>query len=59
MQLESLDGRSSPVNPVITDERLNLLWPQPSSVQQLAGEPILIPEKMPLSVSPGKESVHK
>lgn len=50
--------RISPVPPVITDERLNLLWPQPKLVQQLSQILNVFPHRMSLSVSPGKHSVH-
>ena len=50
---------SSPVPPLITDERLNLLWPQPKHIQQLAGNPCQFRKRMALSVSPGPISVHK
>ena len=50
---------SSPVPPLITDERLNLLWPQPKHIQQLAGHPCQFRKRMALSVSPGPISVHK
>ena len=49
----------SPVPPLITDERLNLLWPQPKHIQQLAGHPCQFRKRMALSVSPGPISVHK
>ena len=49
----------SPVPPLITDERLNLLWPQPKHIQQLAGNPCQFRKRMALSVSPGPISVHK
>lgn len=56
----SLSARaSSPVPPVITDERLNLLWPPPSVVRQLAGEPIVFPKDMQLTVSTGGTDIHK
>ena len=50
---------SSPVPPLITDERLNLLWPQPKHIQQLSGNPCQFRKRMALSVSPGPISVHK
>ena len=50
---------SSPVPPLITDERLNLLWPQPKHIHQLAGNPCQFRKRMALSVSPGPISVHK
>ena len=56
---ELLSSRLSPLPPVITDERLNLLWPQPMLIRQLSGEPFVYPKQLPLTVSPGKESVHK
>jgi hypothetical protein len=49
----------SPIPPVITDERFNLLWPQPKHMHQLSDDLNLFPNKMSVSVSPGKESIHK
>ena len=50
---------SSPVPPVITDERLNLLWPQPKHIHQLSGVPCRFRKRLTLSVSPGPVSVHE
>lgn len=44
---------------MVTDERLNKLWPQPKSIRQLSGEPVPFPDVLPLTVSPGGESVHR
>ena len=55
----SLNGPISPLAPVITDERLNLIWPQPSLVKQLTGEPFVFPNQMPLTVSGSSLSIHK
>ena len=51
--------RSSPVPPLITDERLNLIWPQPKHVHQLAGTPCQFQKRLALSVSPGPVSIHE
>ena len=50
---------TSPIPPLITDERLNLLWPQPKHVHQLSGNACRFKKRMALSVSPGPVSVHK
>eukprot|EP00095_Tigriopus_kingsejongensis_P012477 maker-scaffold323_size206388-snap-gene-1.15 protein:Tk12477 transcript:maker-scaffold323_size206388-snap-gene-1.15-mRNA-1 annotation:"Tankyrase-1" len=52
-------GRLSPLPPVITDERLNLLWPQPQFMRQLNGEPLAFPNELPMTISPGVVSIHK
>lgn len=52
-------NRFSPLPPVITDERLNLLWPQPQFIRQLHGEPRIFPNELPMTISPGIESIHK
>ena len=54
-------SRLSPLPPVVTDERLNKLWPQPKSIRQLSGEPAPYPAVLPLTISPGigGESVHR
>ena len=53
-------SRLSPLPPVVTDERLNKLWPQPRSIRQLSGEPVPYPPVLPLTISPsGGESVHR
>ena len=56
-------SRLSPLPPVVTDERLNKLWPQPKSIRQLSGEPVPYPTVLPLTISPGGgaagESVHR
>ncbi|TRY72713.1 hypothetical protein TCAL_01136 [Tigriopus californicus] len=52
-------NRFSPLPPVITDERLNLLWPQPQFIRQLHGEPKIFPNELPMTVSPGIVSIHK
>ena len=54
-------SRLSPLPPVVTDERLNKLWPQPKSIRQLSGEPVPYPAVLPLTISPGigGESVHR
>ncbi len=59
--MESLLLRaSSPLAPVITDERLNYLWPQPTVIKQLQAEPVVFPKELQLSVSPGSDfPVHK
>ena len=46
---------------MVTDERLNKLWPQPKSIRQLSGEPVPYPAVLPLTISPGigGESVHR
>ncbi len=49
----------SPVPTVITDERFNLLWPRPKHIQQLSDDLNLFPNKMTLSVSSGKISIHR
>ena len=53
------EAASSPTPPLITDERLNLLWPQPKHVQQLSGDICWFPRHIILSVAPSTESVHK
>ena len=55
----SHSSRLSPLPPVITDDRLNILWPQPSFIRQLGSEPCLFPDELPMTVSPGRESIHK
>ena len=57
----TFDGveRSSPVPPLITDERLNLIWPQPKHVHQLAGTPCRFRKRLTLTVSPGPVSIHE
>jgi hypothetical protein len=50
---------SSPVPTLITDERLNLLWPQPKHIHQLSGVPCRFRKRLALSVSPGPVSVHE
>jgi hypothetical protein len=47
---------------VITDERLNLLWPQPTFMRQLTSSDEQLnrfPKKLTLAISPGKLSVHQ
>ena len=58
-QRSAVSSRLSPLPPVVTDERLNKLWPQPKSIRQLSGEPVPYPDVLPLTVSPGGESVHR
>ncbi len=49
-----------PLPPVITDERLNRLWPQPNTIKQLEAEPVVFPKDLQLTVSPGSHfPVHK
>jgi hypothetical protein len=55
-------ARVSPLPSVITDERLNLLWPQPTWMQQLSSADERInrfPPKLRLTLSPGKHSIHQ
>ena len=49
----------SPVPPVITDERFNLLCPQPKRMNQLSDEQNFFPDRMTISISPGKHSIHE
>ena len=49
----------SPVPPVITDERFNLLCPQPQHMQQLSDKLNYFPDRMTISISPGKFSIHE
>ena len=49
----------SPVPPVITDERFNLLCPQPKHMNQLSDEQNFFPDRMTISISPGKHSIHE
>jgi len=48
----------SPVPPVITDERFNLLCPQPKQIHQLSDEQNFFPDRMTISISPGRHSIH-
>lgn len=52
-------GPLSPVPPVITDERFNLLCPQPKHMHQLSDELNLFPDRMTISISAGKHSIHE
>ena len=49
----------SPVPPVITDERFNLLCPQPKQIHQLSDEQNFFPDRMTISISPGRHSIHE
>ena len=49
----------SPVPPVITDERFNLLCPSPKHMHQLSDEVNFLPERMTISISPGIHSIHE
>ena len=51
--------RSSPIPPLITDERLNLIWPQPKHVNQLAGAHCHFRKRLALTVAPGPVSIHE
>ena len=51
--------RSSPIPPLITDERLNLIWPQPKHVNQLTGAPCHFRKRLALTVAPGPVSIHE
>ncbi len=61
LQRDSLLLRaSSPLAPVITDERLDFLWPRPAVVRQLQAEPIVFPPDLQVTVAPSAEyPVHK
>jgi hypothetical protein len=50
----------SPIPALVTDDRLNLLWPQPAYVRQLSNVDEGIsrfPKKLSLSMSPGKPRI--
>ena len=55
----SMGKTSSPVPPLITDERLNLIWPQPKHVRQLDGGSCQFRKRLTLTVSPGPVSIHE
>ena len=50
---------ASPVPPLITDERLNLIWPQPKHIRQLDGASCQFRKRLTLTVSPGPVSIHE
>ena len=55
----SIGKTASPVPPLITDERLNLIWPQPKHVRQLDGASCQFRKRLTLTVSPGPVSIHE
>ena len=55
----SIGKTASPVQPLITDERLNLIWPQPKHVRQLDGDSCQFRKRLTLTVSPGPVSIHE
>ena len=42
-----------PPHPVITEENLSLLWPQPQSILQQDSKPFVISKQFPVYVSGG------
>ncbi|XP_048734927.2 uncharacterized protein LOC125650577 [Ostrea edulis] len=53
----SLDSTLQPPKPVVTEEKLGLLWPQPQSIIQRDGKPFTLDNQLPVYVSTGpKES---
>ncbi|KAF4523546.1 hypothetical protein B566_EDAN011994 [Ephemera danica] len=49
----------APILPLVTRTSLQLLWPQPHRIQELAGPNFMIEEQLKVSVQPGSEPVHK
>jgi len=55
-QLMAIGTQANTIVCMVTDEKLNLLWPQPQHLQQLPGSPVTIPPHLHLvisSLSPG------
>jgi len=49
----------APIQPIVTDTNLSLLWPQPKSLHQLEGLHFRPEKTLHLSIVRGQESVHK
>ncbi|XP_046371371.2 uncharacterized protein LOC124145584 isoform X2 [Haliotis rufescens] len=47
------DLMMSPLRAVVTEEKLNLLWPQPQSIVQGGGQPFVIQDHLPVIVAGG------
>lgn len=49
----SFDDMIQPPHPVVTEEKLSLLWPQPQSMLQQETKPFVIRHHLPVYVSGG------
>ena len=51
---------STPLKPVVTEEKLNLLWPQPQSIVQGGGRAFVIKDNLEVLIlaSPGQGAQH-
>lgn len=55
----SLDSSLQPPKPVITEEKLGLLWPQPQSIIQRDGKPFTLGSQLPVYISTGPNESSK
>ncbi|XP_061172833.1 uncharacterized protein LOC133182124 [Saccostrea echinata] len=55
----SLDSTLQPPKPVVTEEKLGLLWPQPQSIIQRDGKPFTLDYQLPVFVSTGPNESSK